>query len=87
MVAESGISDYSQTMSASDVVKQVKAMPRRERQRVVRALLAMEEEEPASGGTSEKRVKWPDIQARATRIFGNRAVPNLVLLEREDETV
>jgi hypothetical protein len=74
-------------MSASDVVKQVRATPRRERERVVRAILAMEDEGPASEGASEKRVKWPDIQARATRIFGKRAVPNLVLLEREEETV
>jgi hypothetical protein len=30
-----------------------------------------------------KRVKWPDIEARAKRIFGNRMLPNLVLLDRE----
>ena len=74
-------------MKASDVVKQVRAMPRLERQRVVSAILAMEEEESASGRVSKKRVKWPDIEARARRIFGDRAIPNLVLLEREEETL
>jgi hypothetical protein len=73
-------------MTASDVVKQVRAMPRREREKVLRAILAMEERDSATGQGNEKQVKWPDIEARARRIFGNRTVPNLVLLEREEET-
>ena len=31
-----------------------------------------------------KRVKWPDVETRAKRIFGDRVLPDLVLLERED---
>ena len=31
-----------------------------------------------------KQVKWPDVEARAKRIFGDRRLPNLVLLEREE---
>jgi hypothetical protein len=31
-----------------------------------------------------KRVNWPDIEARTKRIFGNRILPNWVLLEREE---
>ena len=73
-------------MTASDVVKQVKAMPRKEREKVLIALLAMEERDSANGQANRKQVKWPDIEARARRIFGNRTVPNLVLLEREEET-
>jgi hypothetical protein len=29
-------------------------------------------------------VTWPDIEARAKRIFGDPVLPNLVLLEREE---
>jgi len=29
-------------------------------------------------------VKWPDVEARAKRIFGDRVLPNLVLVEREE---
>jgi hypothetical protein len=32
-----------------------------------------------------RRVKWPDVEARARRIFGDRKLPNLVLMEREEE--
>lgn len=86
-VAKSSVCDYPHNMSASDLVKQVRAMPRRERRRVVRAILAMKEQDTDLVRTREKQVKWPDIEARARRIFGSRAIPNLVLLEREDETL
>ena len=29
-------------------------------------------------------MNWPDVEARAKRIFGDRVLPNLVLLEREE---
>ena len=43
-------------------------------------------EEAAAPRTAAKtkRVKWPDVEARAKRIFGKRVLPNLVLLEREE---
>ena len=72
-------------MSTGELIKQVKALPPRERQKALRAVLALEEEEPARLATNPKRVKWPDVEARAKRILGNRVLPNLVLLEREEE--
>ncbi len=71
-------------MSAVELLRQVKALPPRERQKFVLAVLSLEEEaSPQPFGTA-KRVKWPDVEARAKRIFGERVLPNLVLLEREE---
>ena len=75
-----------QSMSAGELLKQVKALTLRERQKFLRAVLALEEEDLARPAATAKRVKWPDVDARARRIFGNRITPNLVLLEREEET-
>lgn len=72
-------------MSTGELIKQVKALPPRERRKFLSAVLALEEDQPARLATSTKPVKWPDVEARAKRIFGNRILPNLVLLEREDE--
>lgn len=72
-------------MSTGELLKQVKALPRRERQKVFKAILALEENEQAQRPMKTKRVKWPDVEARAKRIFGNRVLPNLVLLDREEE--
>lgn len=74
-------------MSTGELLKQVKALPRRERQKVLRAILALEEDEQAQRPIKTKRVKWPDVEARAKRIFGNSVLPNLVLLDREEETL
>jgi hypothetical protein len=74
-------------MSARELLKQVKALPRRGRQKVFKAILALEENEQARPPMKSKRVKWPDVEARAKRIFGNRVLPNLVLLDREEETL
>ena len=71
-------------MSAVELLKQVKALPSRERQKFVLSVLALEEGAPARIEKTTRRVKWPDVEARAKRIFGNRVLPNLVLLEREE---
>jgi hypothetical protein len=72
-------------MSAAELLKHVKAMPARERQRFLRAVLAMQKRESsAKTGTRDRRVKWPDVEARARRNSGGRLLPNLVLLQRED---
>jgi hypothetical protein len=70
-------------MSATELLKQVKALSAQERRKFMLAVLALEE--PATSQTRGKarRVKWPDVEARARRIFGERVLPNLVLLERE----
>jgi len=74
-------------MSSGELLKHVKALPRRERQKVFEAILALEENERAQRPMKTKRVKWPDVEARARRIFGNRVLPNLVLLDRKEETL
>src|SRR5262249_24648716 len=77
---------YSESMSNSELVKQLKALPVQERKKVLKAILELEET-GAAVPVKTRRVKWPDIQARAKRIFGERMLPNLVLLERDEETV
>ena len=71
-------------MSVVELLEQVKALPARDRQKVLVAILALEEEPPAPSRSGTSRVKWPDVEARAKRIFGDRVLPNLVLLEREE---
>ena len=61
-------------------------MPSTERRKLVDALLSLEEEAPIYRQQTTKLIKWPDVQARARRIFGERKLPNLVLMEREEET-
>lgn len=76
------------TMSLSELLKHVKALPARERERLLREILVLEERSPASRSSreSETRVTWPDVEVRARRIVGDRVLPNLVLLERGEET-
>jgi hypothetical protein len=50
------------------------------------ALLKLEKQ-PAPRKRKGSRVIWPDVEARAKRIFGERVQPNLVLLERQEEAV
>ena len=70
-------------MSAIELVKQVQALPTRERERFFLAILMLEEE-PGRPNRKPKPLHWPDVEVRAKRIFGNRLLPNLVLLEREE---
>ena len=72
-------------MSAVQLLKEVKALPPNERQKFVFALLECEDAESVAPVGKLKRVKWPDVQARARRIFGKRVFPNLVLLERSEQ--
>jgi len=79
-----GGNSYGNGMSVVELIKQLKALPAREREKVFSAILALDEEAPASPKKETKRVRWPDVEARAKRIFGDRVLPNLVLLEREE---
>lgn len=73
-------------MSAFELLNQVKALPARERRKFLTAVLTLDEAEPtAKWPAKAKRVRWPDVEARAKRIFGDRVLPNLVLLERAEE--
>jgi hypothetical protein len=73
-------------MSAAELLRQVEALPAREREKFVLALLKLEDERPAAK-RKNGRVEWPDIEARAQRIFGKRLLPNLVLLERREDAI
>jgi hypothetical protein len=74
-------------MSLTQLLKRVRALPTRQREHLLREMLAMEEQSRARPSRSRAtRVTWPDVEARAKRIVGDRVLPNLVLLERGEET-
>ena len=73
-------------MSTVELLKQVEALPAREREKFLLALLKLEGK-PANAKRKNGRVTWPDVEERAKRIFGNRVLPNLVLLERQEEAI
>jgi hypothetical protein len=68
-------------MSTAEVVEQIKALPARERRRLIEMLLKLEEDS-TTPPSSWQRVQWPDVETRAKRILGNKIMPNLVLMER-----
>jgi len=74
---------YLPFMSAVELMKQVKSLPAPEREKFLWAMLMLVDEPAVRPETKAKRVKWPDVEARARRIFGDRTLPNLVLLQRE----
>ena len=76
--------DYYVEMSAVELLKHVEALPPRERRKFVLAVLALEEEMPPQSERRARHVKWPDVEARAKRVFGDRVLPNLVLVERDE---
>jgi hypothetical protein len=73
-------------MSAVELLRKVEALPARERERFLLALLKLEAK-ASDANRKGRRVKWPDIEARAKRIFGERVFPNLVVLERQEEAI
>ncbi len=72
-------------MNAARLLHQVKALPPREREKFLAAVRTLEKEPASRPAKRLKRVEWPDVEARARHIFGDRVLPNLVLLEREEE--
>jgi hypothetical protein len=72
-------------VSAVELLKKVSALPEREREKFLVAVLQLEAKAPHKPKGKSKRVKWPDVEARARRITGDRMLPNMVLLEREEE--
>jgi hypothetical protein len=71
-------------MTFAHLLKQVKALPTKERARLLREILVLEERSLAT--RTAEPVTWPDVEARGKRIVGDRVMPNLVLLERGEET-
>ena len=73
-------------MSANEVLKQVNALPLRERRKFFERVHELETAiEAQPNGKGKRKVRWPDAAARRRRIFGDKVVPNLVLLAREME--
>jgi hypothetical protein len=74
-------------MTVAQLLERAKTLPKRQRERLVRGILALEHPRGKSGRPKRPstRVTWPDVEARAKRIVGNRVLPNLVLLERGEE--
>ena len=73
-------------MSAVELLREVEALPARERERFLLALLKLEAK-PSDANRKGRRVNWPAIEARAGRIFGEQVFPNLVVLERQEEAI
>lgn len=73
-------------MSVVELLRKVEALPAREREKFLLALLKLEGK-PTEAKRKNGRVTWPDVEARARRIFGKRVLPNLVLLERQEEAI
>jgi hydroxyacyl-ACP dehydratase HTD2-like protein with hotdog domain len=74
-------------MSATEVLEQVKALPPRERRKFFAHVHDLETAGQAPPNGKQKRgIRWPDAAARR-RIFGDKVLPNLVLLAREQEAL
>ena len=71
-------------MSTAELLEQVKALPRSERDQFLTSLLSFEEEAASLSGQEKNVVRWPDVEARAKEIFGDRISPNLILQERDE---
>ena len=85
--------DYHTDMSVTELLKHVKALSARERQRFFLEVISLELEADHTRVRGVRRslkkagrAKWPDVEARARRIFGDRVLPNLILLERAEES-
>ena len=74
-------------MSTSELLERFKALAPRERRKLAKAIRALEEEDSKKVSPRKNPVGWPDVEARARSIFGDRVLPNLVLLEREEESL
>ena len=73
-------------MSATELLEKVKALPPRERRRFFDRVHQLEEASASSARVGRRRpCRWPDAAARRRRIFGDKVLPNLVLLAREAE--
>lgn len=77
---------YASFMSATELLQQVKNLPPGERRRFFTKAQNLEERLTKPTLTEKKnKVQWPDMAARRRKIMGDRVLPNLILLAREDE--
>jgi hypothetical protein len=62
------------------------SLPPRERRKFFAHVHELEKASQALPHSKPKRrIRWPDAAARRSRIFGDKVLPNLVLLARERE--
>ncbi len=76
-------------MSNAELISKLKALPARERERVIRAVMVgPEPARDTPGGkaipTRTRKANWPDLSEMKRKVYGERTVPNMVLLEREE---
>ena len=74
-------------MTVAQLLKRAKTLPKKQRERLVRGILALEKPSRAKRQSQRRptRVTWPDVEARVRLIVAGRVLPNLVLLERGEE--
>jgi hypothetical protein len=71
-------------MSANEVLEQVKTLPPREGRKFFECVHELEAAIAAQpNGQRKRRVRWPGAAARRRGIFGDKVLPNPVLLARE----
>jgi hypothetical protein len=73
-------------MTMTQLLNRVKALPTKQRDRIMREILALRSSPRQPVRRRRTRIAWPDVEARAGRITGGRVLPNLVLLERGEES-
>lgn len=89
---DSGVADSADAwhhcpMSTVQLISELKALPARERARVIRAATPATNLAGRAAGRRKNpkaRVIWPDLAELKRKVYGDRLLPNLVLLEREE---
>ena len=76
-----------EAMNTVELVARGKALPAREQRKFFATLRAVEEQSRPRRRPATIRIEWPDVEARAKRIFGKSVLPNLVLLERDEKAL
>jgi len=79
---------YFSTMSANEVLEYVKALPPRERRKFFACVHDLETAPAVEPAARRNRpIRWPDAAARRRRIVGDKVLPNLVVLARDEEPI
>ena len=74
-------------MTMAQLLKRVRTLPSKQRDRIMREILALQDGPQRSPARRPRaRITWPDVEARARQITGGHIIPNLVLLERGEES-
>jgi hypothetical protein len=77
---------YIVAVSANELLEMARALPPRELRRFLAGVRKLEGTDlPTKAIERNRRVRWPDSAVRRRKIFGDKTLPNLVLLAREQE--